>query len=124
MSDLYGAYWRHYLRFPGESQEPSPLTPKEVGKNASIYEHSMFAVAYCRRLLVTKKGYIGLGPNSMKAGDNVVLLCGGRTAYILRLQQNTDPRTNEFLGGSYVHGMMNGEGFSENTIRLQEFAIE
>ena len=123
MSDLYSAYWGHHLRFPGESQKPSPLTPDEVRKNAQTYEHSMFAVAYCRRLFVTKKGYIGLGPNSTKPGDSVVLFCGGRTAYILRPRQNTDPCTYEFLGESYVRGMMNGEGFSGNS-GLQEFAIE
>jgi hypothetical protein len=123
MSDLYSAYWWHHLKFPGESQTPSPFTPDEVRKNALLYEHTMFQVAYYRRLFVTKQGYIGLGPNSMKAGDNVVLFCGGRTAYILRPRQNKNPSTSEFLGESYVRGMMNGECFSGDST-LQEFAIE
>ncbi|RYP26982.1 hypothetical protein DL767_007845 [Monosporascus sp. MG133] len=122
LAELYDAYRWHRLTFPGESQKPSRFTKEEVRTNAGVYGLAMFPATYGRRLFITKKGYIGLGPTSTKPGDNVALLSGGRTAYIMRLRSKKAPFTYEFLGESYVRGMMNGEGFSEE-VELQEFEI-
>jgi len=37
-----------------------------------------------RRLIITKKGYIGMGPQGARIGDTVAVLQGGVTPFILR----------------------------------------
>ena len=76
---------------------------------------------YCggRRLFITDKQYIGLGPMSMQAGDEVWLLKGSRVPFLLR---RLSPEENEldvhrtnvrlryrYVGDLYVHGAMKGE---------------
>jgi hypothetical protein len=58
-----------------------------------------------RRILVTEKGYIGLGPKCAREGDRVAILLGGSTSFVLR-------GINEHwkvLGNCYMHGAMDGE---------------
>jgi len=59
-----------------------------------------------RRLFVTKRGYLGLGPGNTNEGDLVYILFGAPVPIILRRQEN-----NEFacIGEAYVHGVMDGE---------------
>ncbi|KAI8939245.1 hypothetical protein NX059_005071 [Plenodomus lindquistii] len=58
-----------------------------------------------RRFFVTKQGLMGIGPNTMKEGDILVILFGGRVPYLLRASNDA----YRFLGECYVPGMMNGE---------------
>ncbi|KAK0616356.1 heterokaryon incompatibility protein-domain-containing protein [Immersiella caudata] len=62
-----------------------------------------------KRLLVTKGGYIGLGPREMQVGDRVFLVRGSRTPLVLR------PRGDqwELVGDCFVRGIMQGEAFDE-----------
>ncbi|KAH7309637.1 heterokaryon incompatibility protein-domain-containing protein [Stachybotrys elegans] len=122
MAELYALFRGRYLRLPGETTKESRFTTEETRVNAFIYYQFVYRVAYGRRLFSTKKGYAGLGPNSTKAGDCVVLLNGGRTAYILRPRSKKEPVTYQFLGEAYVHGVMNGEGFALG-LESKEFTI-
>ncbi|KAE8149465.1 hypothetical protein BDV25DRAFT_167854 [Aspergillus avenaceus] len=78
---------------------------------------SAFTHYYRGRLLFrTKKGYLGLGPWSMKRGDEVWVLLGARTPFILRsLPKDNKPQSNSrtFVGETYVHGVMNGEAMKD-----------
>lgn len=56
---------------------------------------------------MTEKGYVGVGPRCMKAGDNVCILFGGPTPYIIRPTSTTDEYL--YLGSAYVQGVMDGE---------------
>ncbi|KAI4254522.1 MAG: hypothetical protein LQ352_003056 [Teloschistes flavicans] len=67
---------------------------------------------------VTKTGYIGLGHENMVVGDEVHLVQGSDTPFILR---NTDGRY-ELVGGTYVHGIMDGELF-DDSIRFEEVQL-
>ncbi|PMD55579.1 HET-domain-containing protein [Hyaloscypha bicolor E] len=58
-----------------------------------------------RRLIVTKKGYIGMGPTGVRIGDTVAVLEGGVTPFILRKYGYM----YRLVGESYVHGIMDGE---------------
>ncbi|KAL7627088.1 hypothetical protein AAE478_003864 [Parahypoxylon ruwenzoriense] len=110
MAELYANFRRHYLLFLGESMDPGRL-PGETGKAAAAnFRRSVDSATHGRRLFTTKGGYVGIGPNSTRSGDCVVLFCGGSTAYVLR--KDSKGPTYKFLGESYVHGFMNGEGFA------------
>jgi hypothetical protein len=70
---------------------------------------------------VTEDGYIGLVPDSAEVGDTVCLLYGGRTPYVLRkLGDDGDWR---FIGESYIHGLMAGEGMSRPDIAVEELVL-
>ncbi|KAK0704302.1 heterokaryon incompatibility protein-domain-containing protein [Lasiosphaeris hirsuta] len=63
-----------------------------------------------RRCFVTPKGYFGLGPLTMKPGDEVVILHGLSSPIILRPGQGTQPAYT-YVGEAYCHGFMHGEIF-------------
>jgi hypothetical protein len=58
-----------------------------------------------RRFFVTKTGLMGIGPDTMNAGDIIGVLFGGRVPYLLRAVDTGF----EFIGECYVPGLMNGE---------------
>jgi hypothetical protein len=58
-----------------------------------------------RRLIVTKKGYLGLGPINAQLGDAVVIILGLSVPAVLR---RTD-ETWHFVGEAFVTGIMDGE---------------
>jgi len=76
-------------------------------------------VAFGRRLFITSKGYMGLGPAAALVGDDVALFSGGRTAYVLHALKGERFR---FEGEAYVHGIMNGEAFQGDQ-RTREFVL-
>ena len=86
--------------------------------NASKFQASLEYVAWRRRFFTTRKGYIGLGPLSMKPGDNVCILRGGQVPFLLR----KDGVHHRFIGESYVHGIMTGEAMHHD-LDEQEFLL-
>lgn len=74
---------------------------------------SMLKAAWYSRFAITEKGYFALVPNSAEVGDEVALFKGGKVPLILR-QQGESWR---LIGESYVHGIMQGEIFSEKECR-------
>jgi len=55
---------------------------------------------------------MGFGPRGCSRGDVVAVLPGGRVPYILRV----DTACFAFLGGSHVHGIMQGEAYDEGEL--------
>jgi hypothetical protein len=66
-------------------------------------------IAEGRSLCVTTSGRICLTPSETRVGDSVAILYGGRTPYILRPIGDDF----EFIGESYVHGLMKGEAVED-----------
>jgi hypothetical protein len=58
-----------------------------------------------RKLFLTQKGYLGLGPKHVLQGDIVSILKGGSVPVILR-NNNEHVR---MIGEAYVHNIMDGE---------------
>jgi hypothetical protein len=66
-----------------------------------------------RRLFITSKNFVGLGPAHMESGDHIFLLQGGRTPFVLRLQEEPlNPVLYTLIGDCYIYGMMDGEAVS------------
>lgn len=59
----------------------------------------------CRRLFVTKNGYIGLAPSPAQEGDLICVLLGCGVPVILRREGDH----YIFIGVCYTHGTMDGE---------------
>ncbi|KAE8415301.1 heterokaryon incompatibility protein-domain-containing protein [Aspergillus pseudocaelatus] len=94
----------------------------EVGKPRGIVMiddrdfDQTFVHFYRGRLLYrTKLGYLGLGPWSVRPGDEVWVISGARTPFILRKSSSDDSLDTDkrsLIGETYVHGIMDGEAIS------------
>lgn len=75
----------------------------------SQYSSALSRACTSRRFFTTRKGYIGLGPPTLQTEDNICILFGGRTPYILR------PHGKSYclIGECYIHGIMFGEALRE-----------
>lgn len=96
-------------RYPefGEKLRQSYRDGEVINNRYREYMRRIHRVCAHRALFVTKKGYIGLAPWNAKEGDEIALLSGGRTPYILR---GTDvPGRFTLVGETYVYGIMGGE---------------
>ena len=58
-----------------------------------------------RRFFVTQGGYVGVGPKTIKDGDCIVVLFGGKVPYVLR----RSGRRFRFIGDVYIPGLMEGQ---------------
>ena len=59
-----------------------------------------------RKLFVTTKGHLGLGPDHLESGDLVTVLFGCQVPFLLRKSVNGK---YEVVGEAYVDGIMDGE---------------
>lgn len=69
--------------------------------------HALLTCLPKRVIIRTKKGYIGLAPESTREGDEVTLLEGGRLPFILRKQDDHWL----IIGDCYIHGLMESEAY-------------
>lgn len=81
------------------------------------YSHSML-----QRPFRTKQGFFGLGTQSLCKGDSVWIVSGCRVPLIFRKLENS-PR-HRLVGGSYVHGFMNGEALKNEGLDFQMVELE
>ncbi|KAF7943346.1 hypothetical protein EAE96_011273 [Botrytis aclada] len=72
-----------------------------------------------RVFFTTSRGYMGFGAPGAKVGDQVCVLGGGWTPFVLR-----DHKTYfEMIGDSYLHGMMQGETLDLGRPKVRRFEI-
>jgi hypothetical protein len=66
------------------------------------------------RCFITREGYVGVAPKSIRAGDLVCVFNGGAVPFLLR---NSETRNGAYrlVGGCYVHGMMHGRAVRGDT---------
>jgi hypothetical protein len=86
------------------------------------YTYALFAIVHKRSYLITKSGYIGIGPNNAMAGDVVAIFSGAETPFVLRkveledsgqatpsLTGNPDEKRWRIVGSCYLHGFTDNE---------------
>ena len=85
-----------------------------------VWEESLSYVVFTlvgRVFFITRKGYLGIGPGTMRVGDEVCVLVGGTVPFVLRpmAQIDDDASSQEYqlLGECYVHGVMEGEAIRD-----------
>lgn len=85
------------------------FSQKDV-KESRDYEVA-FSHAIHLRTFLTHKGYIGVGSESLHEDDSVWIVAGSRVPLMLRGLASGAYR---IVGGAYVHGFMQGEGFGSD----------
>lgn len=88
-----------------------PDSDRGPSKNAANrYADAFWDAACCRRFFITTSGRIGLGPQTMRVNDIVVVLHGGKWPFVLRPKGDV----YKFIGHCYVHGIMYGEAVQKH----------
>ncbi|EON62965.1 hypothetical protein W97_02191 [Coniosporium apollinis CBS 100218] len=81
--------------------------PRRDAGDGDWYRYARRAFGVCdrRRLFISKRGYLGLGPRVLQEGDLCCILYGATMPFILRRRDDH----YILLGQSYIHGIMRGE---------------
>ena len=95
------AYVMQYLHEDSSlsASKITSLLEAATGGSADLYKTSARCFSYNRKAYLSESGLLGLGPSTMKEGDEVYVLFGGRTPFVLR--RMTDHHI--FIGETYVH---------------------
>ncbi|KAI0594636.1 heterokaryon incompatibility protein-domain-containing protein [Biscogniauxia sp. FL1348] len=107
-----------WMGLKGEDGGDDETTP-EQRRRAAQYE-TAFMHALHLRLFRTARGHLGLGTTSCRAGDLVWIVPGSRVPLLLRRVEGStvaNPPRYRLVGGTYLHGFMQGEALGE----LKEF---
>jgi hypothetical protein len=70
-------------------------------------------IANCRRVGRTRTGRVTLLPGGARAGDQIALLSGSKVPYVIRKEE--EEGVWSLVGEAYVHGIMFGEAWKEET---------
>jgi len=108
------------LRTLAQSEVPEdfmPTLPLET-RRAQYIKPLVMQMEQClndRRFFITESGHMGLTPGEVRKGDMVFILDGGDVPYILRSKEENPNKVGrlQFIGESYVHGLMRGEILAE-----------
>ncbi|KAJ4354549.1 uncharacterized protein N0V89_006286 [Didymosphaeria variabile] len=81
------------------------------------FDWTIMNMNYGRRMFRINNGMIGMGSADMLQGDRVVILCGGRTPFLVRPvdpESASKGQAHQIIGYAYVHGIMHGEAAPAN----------
>lgn len=111
--------------FGGASGRANMSTPQKLFYETSAEKiidkmgSNMLTFSSSRVVFKTDNGLIGLGPDYMSEGDEVWDLVGGDVPFLLRQgtsdSKHEDGRRYRLIGECYVHGIMSGELWDEET---------
>jgi hypothetical protein len=116
----YNATLADYSRLFGVSSDMETW-PKElqirlflrlVSSEVALVQHEIFLNSYHKTLIVTREGYIGTCPRWAEVGDQVALIAGLQTPFIIR----EDGESHRLIGPAYVEGYMEGERWDEEKV--------
>ncbi|KAK5697577.1 hypothetical protein LTR97_007715 [Elasticomyces elasticus] len=86
-----------------------------------------FASVLCRTmagrcLFYMGSGGFGIGPSGARCDDQVVVLVGGRTPFVLRPEEGHND-TYRLVGDAFVHDLMRGEALTQRSQELRRIRI-
>lgn len=100
----------------GEAQR---LCQRIQAKDAGPYYRELVNTIMGRVFFVTQNGHIGFGSPGIQVGDNVSILKGGWTPFILRQSGNTF----RMIGDAYVHGIKEENSWRGLSSKMQSIKI-
>jgi hypothetical protein len=91
----------------GDQAALKKLEEKATNGDANQYATDSYKSCNGRKFFFTKNGYVGLGRNSIKAGDLCCILYSAVVPFILR--PKGEKGQYQLVGEAYCHGLMSGE---------------
>ncbi|KAJ3561796.1 hypothetical protein NPX13_g8807 [Xylaria arbuscula] len=118
-------YWQVAL---GDILEGNYADPNEHLEGVMGDEYWRNEMLRDQRLFITENGAVGLGPSGTSVGDEVWVLSGGRSPFLLGPLHKSDadvkgedwPYHYTFRGDVFIPGIMNGEAV-DSRIDTQRF---
>ncbi|KAL8719248.1 MAG: hypothetical protein Q9225_003733 [Loekoesia sp. 1 TL-2023] len=95
-----------------QAVDPARLKPES---DSSISEVEGYFLFENRRLCITRAGRLGLVPETAREGDEILIIPGAITPFIIRMDENDDSR--RLVGDCFIRGLMHGEGLRKGDIR-------
>lgn len=96
--------------------ESTPVSQGQTQPDKPRFEACLAVYSRRRVLFRTKQGYVGLGFDTTQPGDQVWILAGVCTPYILTPVSDVQGEKEfRFVGECYVHGVMHGEAVGDKT---------
>jgi hypothetical protein len=114
------AFWRAFS-LGAYSMDPTRYPVKREPSSPTV-EWTDICFATGRRIVLTQKGFLGLGPPDCRIGDQLAILLGADLPYVLRL----DGDYFQLIGETYVEGIMKGkvlEDFRVGQAEMQAISI-
>lgn len=113
--------------------EPEEMTVElnamlqEVEERSRLFSMLFAKTSPYRRLYITSKGYIGLGPLSTQVGDEIWIICDAKLPFVLHPQpennnasenpnQTEEVKQFQLVGETYLHGFMQGEALESGLL--------
>ena len=91
--------------------------PSEEDKRRAADFETSFTHSLNLRLFRTARGHLGCGTLSCRKGDLIWIIQGSRVPLILRPVHQEDSTVYNLVGGTYLHGFMQGEAFKGQEFR-------
>ncbi|KAH6633261.1 hypothetical protein C7974DRAFT_452483 [Boeremia exigua] len=98
-----------------------PAYLANLAHKASLYDLH-FSHAMLPRPFRTRRGYFGIGTQCLRKGDCVWIVSGCRVPIILRRIDGS--KRFRLVGGSYTHGLMDGEGLNQPGAEFEMVSLE
>lgn len=116
--------YERFVNFNAASRSAEALNHPEEELNLSTdpYTSTVLEIAPMCSYIITRSGYIGVGPNNAMGGDVVTIFSGARTPFVLpkaelddssqatpSLTGNMDEERWRIVRSCYLHGFMDNE---------------
>jgi hypothetical protein len=96
----------------------------EASLPLALHLRPLTSVAHGRVFIRTAKGYYGVAPRGVQAGDSIVVVPGGCTPMVLReAGHGLEGSEFQFLGDCYVHGIMKGEVMRKMEVPIDDVIL-
>ncbi|KAK2754362.1 hypothetical protein FQN54_007006 [Arachnomyces sp. PD_36] len=109
-------------RDPQDADKPQTEDQKIPVLQRSSFSAAFDAVYKHRRIFLTSKHYLGIGPSELKEGDKVMLVAGADQPFIFRSAAKGS-EVVRLIGGSYIHGIMNGEALDSEDVNFKSVRV-
>jgi hypothetical protein len=126
--------WRRWIG--GVWKGPGSRHEAKLKDSSSSEDHliadadrAIRSASLLRGFFKTHNGYMGLAPCAALPGDEVFVLLGSKTPYVLRslgeiaVEGLGDHRCYVIIGECYVQGIMDGELVKQHRIEVQELCV-
>jgi hypothetical protein len=107
-----------------EAREKSGVDPTylaDLERRGSVFDLH-YSHAMSLRPLCTKQGYFGIGTQCLRKGDSVWIVPGCPVPLILRKVEGSE--RYRLVGGSCIHGFMDGEALEREGIQFEMVSLE
>jgi hypothetical protein len=101
------------------ANDPSYLA--QLARQGSPYDLNYFH-AMLHRPFRTKRGAFGIGTQSLRKGDSIWIVSGCRVPIIMRRVEGSEHY--RLVGGSYTHGLMDGERLGDKNLDFDMVSLE